>query len=869
MADEKLVSPVGRTLFIRNLPLTTSNEKLEDIFGNIGPLKKCFVVKEKGKDICKGYGYVTFSLQDDANKAKTNVKIVGGRKVQIDFADKKSKRKQQIKKEKKPVKSALDSSDDEEIVLKDAVKSLEEKSPEGTAEKCALPEDVQAASQGNRRKVGILDMSDLPKGVRRADLDVYLKGTNKHMLNLKFPIKGQEGRASVMFTNKATAMNALMLIKKRTLKGRKLKIDIKTQAPVVNLKKAKLIVRNLSFQCNEENLRQVFSKFGEIAEAIIPLRADGRKIGCGFVQFMRMSDAATATKEMNAKEILGRPVAVDWALDREKYTTLSGANTAKVQDAPPRDVTSKTQESVSDSDESESSEEVPVHKKRHKARLADTKIQTESESSDESEDDISDDDDDDDDVSDDDDDDEGTASDANDDSESDSDDDHDDDDDDDEDDDEDDLSSDEDEMPKTKKKKLDGPKLAGKNVLDEKKTVFIRNISFDTEEEELQEYLGQFGEIEYCRIVTDPNTEHSKGTAFVKFTAEESAANCLEKANEVALRGDSGLVLDKRKLFVIPALSREKAEELRQPRKKEKEDRRNLYLVREGMIRPGTAAAEGLSKADLAKRMKVENVKRQKLKDGNVFVSKTRLCVRNIPPTVDDQALRKVYMKSVDNRNAKITECRIMRDMGNVNAKGKSKSRGYAFVEFTQHEHALKALRNTNNNPEMFGENKRLIVEFSLENKRALEMKQKRIERGKMKEAILKGGEANKSRYEKQATPPQGSKEIQTQAMSGVEAKKGVKGLPSHWGPKIRHKPRGNIKPGNKPKGKLSREKAQKRKGPEIELAQSGGPTPAKKKRTRTRKPQKREQSDDFDSLVNKYKQKIMGKAGKRGTWGD
>jgi ribosomal protein S13 len=44
------------------------------------------------------------------------------------------------------------------------------------------------------------------------------RGT-RHMLNLKFPIKGQEGKASAMFTNKATAMNALMLIKNRTIKG--------------------------------------------------------------------------------------------------------------------------------------------------------------------------------------------------------------------------------------------------------------------------------------------------------------------------------------------------------------------------------------------------------------------------------------------------------------------------------------------------------------------------------------------------------------------------------------------------------------------------------------------------------------------------
>lgn len=46
-----------------------------------------------------------------------------------------------------------------------------------------------------------------------------------------------------------------------------------------------------------------------------------------------------------------------------------------------------------------------------------------------------------------------------------------------------------------------------------------------------------------------------------------------------------------------------------------------------------------------------------------------------------------------------------MRDMARVNAQGVAKSKGYAFVEFAQHEHALTALQNTNNE-DIFGEKK-------------------------------------------------------------------------------------------------------------------------------------------------------------------
>ena len=44
---------------------------------------------------------------------------------------------------------------------------------------------------------------------------------------------------------------------------------------------------------------------------------------------------------------------------------------------------------------------------------------------------------------------------------------------------------------------------------------------------------------------------------------------------------------------------------LQEKKKKEPKDTRNLYLAREGLIREGTLAAQGVSKTDLEKRKKV------------------------------------------------------------------------------------------------------------------------------------------------------------------------------------------------------------------------------------------------------------------------
>lgn len=47
-----------------------------------------------------------------------------------------------------------------------------------------------------------------------------------------------------------------------------------------------------------------------------------------------------------------------------------------------------------------------------------------------------------------------------------------------------------------------------------------------------------------------------------------------------------------------------------------------------------------------------------------------------------------------------------MRDLRNVDATGKNKSKEYGFVTFTSHEDALKALRSINNNPNIFSKHR-------------------------------------------------------------------------------------------------------------------------------------------------------------------
>ena len=96
---------------------------------------------------------------------------------------------------------------------------------------------------------------------------------------------------------------------------------------------------------------------------------------------------------------------------------------------------------------------------------------------------------------------------------------------------------------------------------------------------------------------------------------------------------------------------------------------------------------------------------------------------------------KKSYVKAI--------KAKIMRDSSRVKAGTKdiAQSRGYGFVEFQHHGHALACLRQLNNNPDYFeysmshsnqdpSKRARLIVEFSLEDTRKVNMLKKRLEKG-------------------------------------------------------------------------------------------------------------------------------------------
>ncbi|KAK5817912.1 Glycine-rich RNA-binding 2, mitochondrial -like protein [Gossypium arboreum] len=84
-----------------------------------------------------------------------------------------------------------------------------------------------------------------------------------------------------------------------------------------NMPSSKLFVGGISYQTDDQGLREAFSKYGEVVEArIIVDRETGRSRGFGFVTYTSSEDASSALQALDGQTLHGRQVRVNYATER-------------------------------------------------------------------------------------------------------------------------------------------------------------------------------------------------------------------------------------------------------------------------------------------------------------------------------------------------------------------------------------------------------------------------------------------------------------------------------------------------------------------------------------------------------------------------
>ncbi|KAH7926597.1 RNA-binding domain-containing protein [Leucogyrophana mollusca] len=772
----------GSTLFVSNLPYNATSVDLQTLFSDLAPVRSAFVVLEQGTGVSKGVGYVSFAIKEDVQPAFDSIAKDGitlnGRKLRVQWADSKPKDKDKGKSDH-PVKK--------------------ERKPRPASAVSHLPKNHDPLA------IRTIIVSGLPASI---DSKVLWKKLRKYegAETVEWPAKTDAGEnpgmAHVLFSSSNLAQEAVNKLHAHVFKGSLLSVTLKKRLESlakVPAKKAaagpapsrasRLIVRNLPFDITEQDLRAVFLPHGPIHSIHIPTSApdapkdegdpDGgesskpRAKGFAFVWMLSKKDAENALEKCNGMKVKAgmaedmvsdkqkkkkqrreekkraqtvnvedgegitatenkeeaeggkeRVIAVDWALSKEKWqeekAKLEEAQEGEdVEDVEMADV--KSEEDISQGDDDSESESEDEDEDGDEVQLG---------------------------VH------EGDADDLEDSS-----------------DDEDHGHEDVENEPPAKPQ-LPPPETGT--------TLFIRNIPFAATEDELRALFRSFGPLRYARITIDPETERSRGTGFACFWNKEDADKAVEQSEILRLENTGAdtqpkknpftlpsiltpdpssilaksLVLHGRTLDVVRAVTRDQAGKLKEEgeKRREKADKRNLYLLREGVILPNTPAAETIPQVELEKRTNSFNARRAMLRTNpSLYVSKTRLSVRQIPIFVTERVLKRLAIHAVrafeaevkkderagltaeelmepvaedvdelpggikeeeDSKGKKrskkidrptsVKQAKIVRQQDRVEPiTGKGRSRGYGFVEMHKHADALRVLRWANNNPEV------------------------------------------------------------------------------------------------------------------------------------------------------------------------
>nr|CDI51437.1 related to Nucleolar protein NOP4 [Melanopsichium pennsylvanicum 4] len=320
---------------------------------------------------------------------------------------------------------------------------------------------------------------------------------------------------------------------------------------------------------------------------------------------------------------------------------------------------------------------------------------------------------------------------------------------------------------------------------EEGTTLFVRNLPYQATEQELRDLFRSFGPLRYAKITMDKSTGRSKGTGFVCFWQPSSADAALAQAKIIERESGTGgsssgggasgsistvnqknpfampsvltadpaapltasLNLHGRVLNVIPAVARDEASKLETSGRKEREkgDKRNTWLLREGVPFPKTNFATKLAPSEVEKRLQSFQVRKAQMgANPSLFVSKTRLSIRSLPLFVSDRMLKRLAIhaikafasevraqqrddldadekadrtvsSSVENRKRKpgerptaVVQSKVVRQHDRVEAlTGLGKSKGYGFLEMKSFNDALKVIRWANANKavsKLFGE---------------------------------------------------------------------------------------------------------------------------------------------------------------------
>ncbi|KAL1838851.1 hypothetical protein VTJ49DRAFT_2174 [Mycothermus thermophilus] len=533
----------------------------------------------------------------------------------------------------------------------------------------------------------------------------------------------------------------------------------------------KLIIRNLPWSIKTpDQLAKLFQSYGKVKFSDLP-NDKGKLAGFGFVTMRGRKNAQRAMEAINGKEVDGRTLAVDWAVDKQTWEKHKAAaeggakednaekKSSKAKKAKKAD---KDDDELDDPNLTQEDRDLINFFKNYGENLEDEEDEDEDDEEAEEKDE------------------EGGDEEPR----------SEEDEDKDEDEDEEQSDFDEEDIDMDSDNESIDSDTSGKpkkQLTDNSTTVFVRNLPYTVTDETLKAHFRRFGPVRYARVVMDKTTDRPAGTGFVCFIREEDFKSCLKGApkhrptatlakhsvlQDETADPEGNYTLEGRVLHVTQAVSKDEATRLAEEgRGKRREDKRRLFLLSEGAIPKNSPLYAKLPPNEIKMR-EASAKQRKKLIESNpsLHLSLTRLAVRNIPAHLTSKDLKQLARQAVvgfakdvregrrqplskeettrggeQDREAErrrkekgrgvVSQAKIVFETtqgSKVDEKvGGGRSRGYGFIEYSSHRWALMGLRWLNGYAikNEAGKTQRLIVEFAIENANVVKRRQMQVEK--------------------------------------------------------------------------------------------------------------------------------------------
>ncbi|EKX44674.1 hypothetical protein GUITHDRAFT_109452 [Guillardia theta CCMP2712] len=85
---------------------------------------------------------------------------------------------------------------------------------------------------------------------------------------------------------------------------------------------SKLVIRNVPFEANKKELRDLLSSFGELTSLRLPSKFDGSHRGFAFAEFVTHQEAAAAKDALGATHLYGRHLVIEWAEEEQSLEAV-------------------------------------------------------------------------------------------------------------------------------------------------------------------------------------------------------------------------------------------------------------------------------------------------------------------------------------------------------------------------------------------------------------------------------------------------------------------------------------------------------------------------------------------------------------------